>query len=311
MTAPLVSIIIPCYNAAPWLAQTLESALAQSWPHKEIILIDDGSKDQSLAIARGFEARGVTVISQPNRGAAVARNAGLAAARGACIQFLDADDLLAPDKIERQLEVLQARAPGRHVATGSWARFTGDHLAAPVIPFANWRDLAGVEFLQLHYEAGCMMHPAAWLAPRALLDRAGPWAESLSLNDDGEYFARVVLASSGLVFCAAARSYYRSQLPGSLSRRADPKSLESLYHSVDLTLAHLLAADQSGRTRAAVAYAWKWAAFELYPGAPELSRAAEANSEKFGGSPRPFPGSGRFQLAARFLGWRLARRLTL
>lgn len=306
MTA-LVSIIVPCYNAERWLAQTLESALAQTWPEKEIIVINDGSRDDSLAVARRFEPRGVTVADQPNRGASAARNHGLRLARGDFIQFLDADDLLAPEKIERQVRWLQSRG-GSQLASGAWARFDSDPASASFTPFANWRDLGGVEFLQLHYEEGCMMHPAAWLASRALLDRAGPWDETLSLNDDGEYFARVMLASPGIVFCAEARSYYRSNLSGSLSKRADRRALESLFHSVELTLAHLLATDNTDRTRAAVAYAWKWAAFELYPGAPDLSRAAEANSRRYGGSPRPFPAGGRFQLAARLFGWRFARR---
>jgi glycosyltransferase involved in cell wall biosynthesis len=306
MTA-LVNIIVPCYNAGPWLAETLESALAQTWPEKEIIVINDGSRDDSLDIARRFEPRGVTVVDQPNRGASAARNHGLRLARGDFVQFLDADDLLAPEKIERQMHLLQSRG-GSHLASGAWARFDSDPANAFFAPFTNWRDLGGVEFLQLHYEESCMMHPAAWLASRTLLDRAGPWNETLSLNDDGEYFARVMLASPGIVFCAEARSYYRSNLPGSLSKRADRRALESLFRSVELTLDHLLAADSTARTRAAVAYAWKWAAFELYPGAPELSRTAEANSLRFGGSPRPFPAGGRFQVAARLFGWRLARR---
>lgn len=308
MSAPLVSVVIPCYNAARWLAGAIESALAQTWPATEIITVNDGSNDASPAIARGYQPRGVRVVDQANRGAAAARNAGLRAARGQFIQFLDADDLLAPDKIERQMRVLAPGSPDR-LAAGAWARFHGDPGAAAFHPYANWRDLAGVEFLQLHYEEGCMMHPAAWLAPRALLDRAGPWDESLTLNDDGEYFARVVLASDGIVFCPDARSYYRSGIAASLSGRTDRRSLDSLFRSVDLTTRHLLAADRSPRSLAAAAYAWKWTAFELHPAAPDLSRAAERNSRLLGGSPRPFPAGGRFQIASRFLGWRLAKRL--
>jgi glycosyltransferase involved in cell wall biosynthesis len=280
----------------------------QTWSHKEIVVIDDGSTDETLALARTFEPAGVRVLTQKNAGASAARNAGLAVARGEYIQFLDADDLLAPDKLEKQLDRLLPLGP--HVlASGAWARFEHDPKTAAFTPQPNWRDLTGVEFLQLHYEELCMMHPAAWLASRSLLDRAGTWDESLSLNDDGEYFARVMLAAERIVFCPEARSFYRSNLSGSLSRRKDLRALESLYRSVELTLGHLLAADDSPRTRAAAAFGWKWASFELFPGSPLLSKLAEKNARHFGGSSRRFPGSGRFQLASRFLGWRLAKRL--
>ena len=308
MSAPLVSIIIPCYNAERWVAAAIESALAQTWREKEVIVVNDGSRDGSLAVARRYEARGVRVIDQPNRGAAAARNAGLGAARGAFVQFLDADDLLASDKLAQQLLQLDGAGP-RVLGSSAWARFHDDPAQAIFTPQPNWRDLSGVEFLTLHYEEGCMMQPAAWLAPRALLDRAGPWDESLTLNDDGEYFARVMLAAERIAFCSSARSYYRSGLGHSLSGRTDRRALESLFRSVELTTGHLLRADPSPRTRAAAAHGWKWTAFELFPGAPDLSREAELRSHALGGSTRPFPAGGRFQLAARVLGWRLAKRL--
>lgn len=154
-----------------------------------------------------------------------------------------------------------------------------------------------------------MMQPGAWLAPRTLLDAAGPWDESLSLNDDGEYFARVMLAAERIVFCAGARTYYRAHPGPRLSARRDRRSLESLFRSVELATNHLLAADDSARSRAAAARAWKWTAFELFPDAPDLTACAEENSRKLGGCTRPFPGGPRFQLAARLFGWRMARRL--
>src|SRR5438045_4211310 len=102
--APLVSILIPAYNAENWLADTLRSALAQTWPNKEIILVDDGSTDRTLAIARQFQSPSVRVHAQPNQGASSARNAALALAQGEYIQWLDADDLLGRDKITKQME---------------------------------------------------------------------------------------------------------------------------------------------------------------------------------------------------------------
>ncbi len=303
-----VTIIIPCYNAAPWVGAAIESALAQTVPEKEIIFVNDGSTDESLSIARRYESRGITVIDQPNRGASAARNAGLRLAHGAYVQFLDADDLLAPDKLPRQLARL-VDAGTDVLASGAWARFQGDPSQAVFQPQPNWRDLTGSEFLAQHYEDGSMMHPAAWLAPRALLERAGPWDESLTLNDDGEYFARVMLAAGRIVFCGDARSFYRTGLAASLSGRTDRRSLESLYRSVDLTIAHLLRADDSPRARTAAANGWKWIAFELYPGAPDLARRAEENCRRSGGSRRRLPGGKRFQLAAHLLGWRLAKLL--
>jgi glycosyltransferase involved in cell wall biosynthesis len=305
---PAVSIIIPCHNAERWLPEALESCLAQTWADREIIVINDGSSDGSLAIAKGFEHRGVYVLDQPNSGASAARNAGLRTARGEFIQFLDADDVLARDKIALQMAVFQSR-PGIQLVSGEWARFFSNIQESDFAPQANWRDIAGTEFLQLYFETGAMMHPGAWLARRSLLDSSGPWDVSLSLNDDGEYFARAMLRAPSIVFCPGARSYYRSNLSGSLSGRNDPKSLDSLFRSFKLVLGYLSAADASPRSKAAVAHGWKWLAFELYPGRADLAREAERQALALGGSKRPLPGGGRFQLASRLLGWRLAKRL--
>lgn len=139
---PLVSIIIPCYNAERWLAETLESALAQTWTAKEILVINDGSTDSSLAVAQQYTTRGVRVIDQPNRGASAARNHGLRLARGDFIQFLDADDLLAPNKIELQIHAL-AGTKADVLASASWSRFTHDPAQAVFVP-RRWRRPAQV-----------------------------------------------------------------------------------------------------------------------------------------------------------------------
>lgn len=309
MSQPLVSIIIPCHNAEPWIAQTLDSAVGQTWRNREIIVIDDGSRDRSLEIARAYAPLpGVRVFTQENRSASSARNRGLAEARGDYIQFLDADDLLHPEKVEIQMRRLLEAGPG-HLASGEWARFEGDPGGAAFEEYPNHRDMDGVEFLQVFFEETAMMQPAAWLAPRALLDAAGPWDERITLNDDGEYFSRVVLAAKRILYCPGARVYYRSGLKGSLSRRKDSRSLESLILANRLIVDRLLAADGSERSRAAAAYAWKWAAFELYPGRPDLCREAERECRRLGGSPRPMPAGPAFQRLARMLGWKLAKRL--
>ncbi|UPJ51723.1 glycosyltransferase [Bradyrhizobium sp. 200] len=99
-----VSILIPCYNAERWIARAIESALAQTWPNKEVIVVDDGSTDGSLAVIRSFDGR-IRWESGPNQGGNAARNRLLQLARGDWVQYLDADDYLRSTKLERQLQV--------------------------------------------------------------------------------------------------------------------------------------------------------------------------------------------------------------
>ena len=310
MSDPLVSILVPCCNAAPWLAATLESALAQTWPQCEILVVDDGSRDDSLALARRFEARGVRVFAQPNAGASAARNRALREAHGDFFQFLDADDLLAPGKIAAQLALLAGRPPAA-LATCAWGRFTADPAEARFVDDAVFRDFAPLDFLVLAGTTGAMMHPSAWLVPRAVAERAGPWDESLSLNDDGEYFCRVALAGTELAFCAApdAKSYYRSGLPGSLSQRRGEPARRSQFRSHELVAQHLLAAENSARTRRAIAETFQRFIYDFFPSPPDLMRAAAARVAEFGGSTQPPPMGPKTSALARLLGWKNVWRL--
>src|SRR5215210_56605 len=101
--APLITIGIPCYNAEAWLQAAIESALAQSWPEKEVIVIDDGSTDQSVAIAQKF-GDAIRLHRTANHGVNRARNEIIRLARGEWIQYLDADDYLLPEKVATQLK---------------------------------------------------------------------------------------------------------------------------------------------------------------------------------------------------------------
>ena len=101
-----VSVLVPAYNAERWIGSALESALNQSWPKIEIIVVDDGSRDGTLSVAKRYENKRVKIIKQENRGAAAARNRALLEAQGDFIQYLDADDLLSPEKVEEQVLLL-------------------------------------------------------------------------------------------------------------------------------------------------------------------------------------------------------------
>lgn len=308
MSEPLVSILIPCHNAAQWLAQTLESALAQTHPHCEVIVVDDGSTDTSSEVAARFASRGVRLFRQPQSGAAAARNAAITHARGDYFQFLDADDLLHPDKIARQLSRLECEPVGR-VASAAWAGFRQQPAEAVLSAEPVWRDAAPIDWLVLSWDGGGMMHPAAWLTPRAVAERAGLWNETLSLDDDGEYFCRVLLASSGVCFCPEARSYYRRHVGGSLSHAKSPAAWRSSHEVCRLIQTAALAIEDSPRVRHACAMNHLRFAFRAWPYARELARLSLAEAKKLDPAAR-MPGAGtRFNLVARLLGWRAARML--
>ena len=308
---PLVSILIPCYNAAHWLSETLESALAQTWPRCEIILVDDGSTDDSTPLARRFESRGVRVLMQANAGAAAARNTALRAASGQFIQYLDADDLLAPDKIERQL-ARAATEPAGVALTGRWGRFTANPALATFAD-ANplFADASPRDYFLRYARHDCMMHPAAWLLPRALAETAGPWDDRLSLNDDGEYFSRVVSAAPHIAFCADAVSHYRSALPTSLSAQRSRRHLESAHRALVLITTQMLTLENTPAMRRATADLCQRFAYDYYPAGADFVADALARARQYGGSAQcPLGGRG-FQLASRLIGWRAARRLQI
>lgn len=101
----IVSILIPCYNAERWIAKAIKSALSQTYPNNEVIVVDDGSTDNSLEIIKSFGDR-IRWETGPNRGGNVARNRLLKLSTGEWLQYLDADDYLLPDKIEKQIKFL-------------------------------------------------------------------------------------------------------------------------------------------------------------------------------------------------------------
>lgn len=304
---PLVSVIIPCRNGAAWLADAIESCRGQSWQRLEIIVVDDASTDRSRDVARRYQERGVIALDSPRRGASAARNVGLQQARGDFIQFLDADDVLEADKIRVQLERLAAAPPGT-IASGAWARFRTEPSEAVLTPEPVWRDFsAPQEFLIASWLGGGMMANFAWLTPRPLLEQAGQWDETLSLADDGEYFCRVVLAASAVLFCGAARGLYRSTAAPRLSGRRDREALVSAFTAIDLSCQHLLERCGSPAAKKACATHYQRFAYDCYPQARDLVARAERRASELGGSELQPGGGPAFQLLAKSFGWKFGR----
>jgi len=260
---PLVSILIPAYNSERWIADTLRSAIAQTWARKEIIVVDDGSKDRTTEIARQFESKGVRVIPQSNQGASAARNAAFKISQGDYIQWLDADDLLAPDKIARQMDVAKQLASQRTLISSEWGRFLYRPDKAKFIPTSLWCDLQPAEWLIRKMGQNLHMQTATWLVSRELTEAAGAWDTKMLVDDDGEYFCRVLLKSDGVRFVPGARVYYRASGAGSLSYIGEsrPKQ-DAQWQSMQLHIGYLRSLEDTPRVHAnCVTYIQNWLRF--------------------------------------------------
>jgi glycosyltransferase involved in cell wall biosynthesis len=306
VTIPRISILIPCYNAAKFVGETLESVLRQTWPEIEVIVVDDGSQDESTAVIERFPR--VSLIRQENLGACAARNRAYNASTGAYIQFIDADDLIEPDKIERQLTRLVDNP--KCVASSEWGRFYSSPDETRFDPERVRCDLSPLDWLVASRADGlCMLLPALWLIPRPIANAAGPWDETLTLGDDGEYFTRILLMSERVLFCPGARCHYRSGVSGSLSSRKSLRAWASGYRVLELCEAHVRAHEDSERVRRGFALSWQCLAHSAYPYDPALAENALARAQTLH-PVRIMPGGGlRFRWLSRLIGWRAARRL--
>ena len=303
----LVSILIPLYNAEQWFRETMESALSQTWLNKEIIIVDDGSTDNSLQLAKQYESKIVRVVSQENGGAAEARNRAYEYAQGEYIQWLDADDLLAPDKIEKQMSVAEEDGPSV-LLTSSWAKFYYRYKKVKFRPDNLWQDLEPVDWLITKFNDNVFMNPAVWLVSRELADLAGPWNVRTAPDDDGEYITRVVVASKKVRFVPEARCYYRKSNPKSLSKDLSEKALEGILLSITLCTAYLRSLEDSERTKAACWRVLQTSIARLYPSRTDIPKRANDLAEELGNSLLPPVLDWKYSLATRFLGQNWARK---
>ena len=281
---PLVSILIPAYNAEEFIADAIRSAIAQTWRHKEIIVVDDGSTDGTDEVARGFASKNVVVLSKENQGAAAARNLAFQLSQGEYVQWLDADDLLAPDKIERQFAALCEGDGERTLLSSSWAYFYYRTKRARFIPTSLWQDLMPVEWLLRKLGEGHCMQTATWLTSRAIAEAAGPWDSRLHVDDDGEYFCRALLASEGTRFSPEARVYYRVTPSSRVSHiGVSDKKKDAMVISMKLQIQYLRSLEESARVQKACLAFMQNLYVNFYPERPDLMAELQALARELGG----------------------------
>jgi glycosyltransferase involved in cell wall biosynthesis len=291
------------------VAEAIESALAQTWSNKEIIVVDDGSKDESLASVRKFEGKGVQVLSQPNRGASAARNRAFAISKGEYVKFFDADDVLHPRLVEAQMARIDGKVTA--IASASWGRFYNNDLSTFQLSHESvWRDMDARDWLiEAWMNARPMMQPAIFLIPRSLVESSGLWNEFLTLIDDFEFFARILSFASEVRFAVDVPVYYRSGVSGSLSGQRDRTAVESACNAMLLGTSHLLAARDDARARRACANLLQDFIYTYYPDHKDLLTKAARRVKKLGGSDLSPTGTRPFEQLRDIFGWKVAKRI--
>ena len=205
-----VSIIVPTRNRRDWLRQALRSARDQTWPDKELVVVDEASTDDTLSMVANEFPEARVVKHATTRGPSAARNAGVAAASGDWILYLDDDDLLHPDHVEALVKASKDAPPGT-VVSGRWRRFTmaADKVRLAPIVCAS-PDRRGLDTLATILEP--MGEGPIWtsslLWPRRLVDVV-KWDERLSANGDIDFFGRCILAGAQIAGRPVGMAYYR------------------------------------------------------------------------------------------------------
>lgn len=216
----LVSVLIPCFNAERWIGAAIETALAQTWPQTEVIVVDDGSTDGSLDVIKGFDGR-IQWETGPHRGGNPARNRLLELARGTWLQYLDADDYLLPEKIAGQASFVESH-PDTDVVFGpvtleDWSEHGAPRALLPIPePHDPWVLLARWFLPQTG---------AALWQKRAIVE-VGGWKADQPRCQEHELYLRLLMAGKTFAYCDTNGAVYRQWSEQTLWKRdqADTRS---------------------------------------------------------------------------------------
>ena len=306
----LASVLIPCYNAERWIEACVRSALEQTWPHVEVLVVDDGSTDGSVERLRSF-GDAIRVTARENRGGNPTRNELAQMARGDWLQFLDADDALLPDKMEQQLAVLSA-SPDADVIYGP---LRIEHHAGDAVREEIWRphDSQGDHDAWAYHLQWRLTQTGGALFRRDALQRVGAWNEQQPCCQDNELFHRLLCAGARFVHCDHVGAIYRRFDGGSVSTQRMDRVRAEMLRLLEAGESHL---EQRGeltdRRRTAMNECRFGLARQLWPHDQELARSAIAAIGRSEANFQPAPGPHAPQLYRRLfstLGFEMAERM--
>jgi len=309
----LVSILIPCYNAEAWIAEAVDSALAQTWEPCEVVVIDDGSSDRSVEILRGFGER-IRLVARENRGGNPTRNELLAASRGEWVQYLDADDCLLPEKIARQMAavaenpmadviysplVIEDRSLGGEAVRREWRPHATEGQHDP------WKYHLGWSLTQT---GGALFR-------RTSLERVGGWNESQRCCQDNELFYRLLQTGARFAHCDHAGAVYRRFAGDSVSTGKGTTVREEIRRLLGAAEQWLREQGEWTPARAAAANNYRFGlARQTWESDPGWARTVLAEIERSDPQFRPAPGPHAptlYRWCHRFFGFAGAERVSV
>jgi|GEM_PF-709241 glycosyltransferase involved in cell wall biosynthesis len=252
MQSDLVSIIIPAFNAEMYIEDCLNSVINQTYQNIEIIVVNDGSTDLTLELVNSFNDPRIILINQENKGCSASKNQGLRIANGDFIQYLDADDFLSSDKIEKQVNKLRFKknstAVCKTVIISDNDEINGLEIDTDLIKCGgNGKDFL-LSLWGLNGRSG-MVQPNAYLISKSVANEIGEWNEDISPSpdEDGEYFARVLLATETVYYTEGVNYYRKMSKTKSLSQSFSFERALNLLDTVELKFSHLFKVDNTKR----------------------------------------------------------------
>ncbi|WP_316806876.1 glycosyltransferase family 2 protein [Pedobacter agri] len=308
LTQALVSICMPAYNAAQYILHAIDSVLSQSYQHFELVIVNDGSTDETKSLLDNLNDSRIKIIHTENRGQCAAANLAFRHSTGSLIKFMDADDLLSKDFIELQVKKLAGKT--NQIIGASWKRFYKNINDSQPIIRNSVDESKPIDWLVLSMSGKqVMLQCALWLIPRQILEDSGLWDETLSLINDFEFFIRVILHADSISFVDDAIVYYRSGVEKSLSSIKSYEAAKSAFSSIEKGTNNLLKFESSNRVRQVAADSFQNFVFDFYPHFPALISTAEDKVSALGGTKITFPSGGATKFVVGILGWKLTKRI--
>lgn len=310
---PMVSVIIPVYNAQHFVTQSIHSVLNQSFRDLELIVIDDGSTDDSASVIEGISDPRMRFYKKKNEGQCKTLNFGLRESKGRFIKFLDADDYLNDVHLEKML--MNVSSVTTDIADtlflSKWQRFSGTNHFWFLGNRPEWIDCTPRDFIELALGNGPDMLPAwQWLIPRTILNKAGFWNEQLGLGNDFEFSIRLLLASQSVKLCEDAIVFYRSNLTKNMSSDTSLTTILSVLQAARLGISNILSLYDENIIRRACANKLQVWLVSYYPFIHKnLVTDVEAEIEELGGSQDNIRWGAKMLIFNNLIGWKKARML--